>query len=91
MTQYAEDDSLKGKAIDASKQYYQATYISLCDAMKEAMSESEDRLSQYIQDFHAQVDSSANAKIDAAGLYELELKIDKIERNKEDLAQRMNS
>ncbi|AIS58571.1 Bacillus transposase protein [Listeria ivanovii subsp. londoniensis] len=89
--QYAEDDSLKGKAIDASKQYYQATYISLCDAMKEAMSESEDRLSQYIQDFHAQVDSSANAKIDAAGLYELELKIDKIERNKEDLAQRMNS
>ncbi len=91
MTQYAEDDSLKGKAIDASKRYYQATYISLCDAMKEAMSESEDRLSQYIQDFHAQVDSSANAKIDAAGLYELELKIDKIERNKEDLAQRMNS
>ncbi len=91
VTQYAEDDSLKGKAIDASKQYYQATYISLCDAMKEAMSESEDRLSQYIQDFHAQVDSSANAKIDAAGLYELELKIDKIERNKEDLAQRMNS
>ncbi|MBC1585481.1 T7SS effector LXG polymorphic toxin [Listeria seeligeri] len=89
--QYAEDDSLKGKAIDASKRYYQATYISLCDAMKEAMSESEDRLSQYIQDFHAQVDSSANAKIDAAGLYELELKIDKIERNKEDLAQRMNS
>lgn len=91
VTQYAEDDSLKGKAIDASKQYYQATYISLCDAMKEAMSESEDRLFQYIQDFHAQVDSSANAKIDAAGLYELELKIDKIERNKEDLAQRMNS
>ncbi|MBC1724508.1 T7SS effector LXG polymorphic toxin [Listeria seeligeri] len=91
VTQYAEDDSLKGKAIDASKRYYQATYISLCDAMKEAMSESEDRLSQYIQDFHAQVDSSANAKIDAAGLYELELKIDKIERNKEDLAQRMNS
>lgn len=89
--QYAEDDSLKGKAIDASKRYYQATYISLCDAMKEAMSESEDRLSQYIQDFHAQVDSSANAKIDVAGLYELELKIDKIERNKEDLAQRMNS
>ncbi|MBF2599833.1 hypothetical protein IA929_07400 [Listeria seeligeri] len=91
VTQYAEDDSLKGKAIDASKRYYQATYISLCDAIKEAMSESEDRLSQYIQDFHAQVDSSANAKIDAAGLYELELKIDKIERNKEDLAQRMNS
>ncbi|MBC1420533.1 T7SS effector LXG polymorphic toxin [Listeria seeligeri] len=89
--QYAEDDSLKGKAIDASKRYYQVTYISLCDAIKEAMSESEDRLSQYIQDFHAQVDSSANAKIDAAGLYELELKIDKIERNKEDLAQRMNS
>ncbi|EAG3410083.1 transposase [Listeria seeligeri] len=88
---YADDTSLKGKAVEASQRYFDETYSVICKSIIEALDESEDRLSQYIQDFHAQVDSSANAKIDAAGLYELELKIDKIERNKEDLAQRMNS
>lgn len=88
---YADDTSLKGKAVEAPQRYFDETYSVICKSIIEALDESEDRLSQYIQDFHAQVDSSANAKIDAAGLYELELKIDKIERNKEDLAQRMNS
>ncbi|EFR99481.1 putative secreted protein [Listeria seeligeri FSL N1-067] len=91
MTNYAEDDSLKGKAIDASKKYYQTTYFSLCNALKEAMNESEERLTQYIQDFEAQVDSSPSAKIDAEGLYELGKMIDGIESKKEALAQQMNS
>ncbi|EAK8471013.1 hypothetical protein BEL09_08840 [Listeria monocytogenes] len=88
---YTEDSSLKGKAIDASKNYYQMTYVPLCDAIIEAMNESEERLAQYIADFHAQVDGSADARIDADGLYELGKMIDRIEAKKEALAQRMNT
>ncbi|EID5640454.1 LXG domain-containing protein [Listeria monocytogenes] len=88
---YTEDGSLKGKAIDASKNYYQMTYFPLCDAIIEAMNKSEERLAQYIADFHAQVDGSADARIDADGLYELGKMIDRIEAKKEALAQRMNT
>ncbi|ELU8201880.1 LXG domain-containing protein [Listeria monocytogenes] len=88
---YTEDGSLKGKAIDASKNYYQMTYFPLCDAIIEAMNESEERLAQYIADFHAQVDGSADARIDADSLYELGKMIDRIEAKKEALAQRMNT
>ncbi|EDN9503352.1 hypothetical protein FXF42_13355 [Listeria monocytogenes] len=88
---YTEDGSLKGKAIDASKNYYQMTYFPLCDAIIEAMNESEERLAQYTADFHAQVDGSADARIDADGLYELGKMIDRIEAKKEALAQRMNT
>ncbi|EDO1253991.1 hypothetical protein GZE71_002364 [Listeria monocytogenes] len=88
---YTEDSSLKGKAIDASKNYYQMTYFPLCGAIIEAMNESEERLAQYIADFHAQVDGSADAKIDADGLYELGKMIDRIEAKKEALAQQMNT
>ncbi|HFK0382153.1 TPA: T7SS effector LXG polymorphic toxin [Listeria monocytogenes] len=88
---YTEDGSLKGKAIDASKNYYQMTYFPLCDAIIEAMNESEERLAQYIADFHAQVDGSADARIDADGLYELGKMIDRIEAKKEALTQRMNT
>lgn len=91
VTNYVGDNSLKGKAVDASKTYYQMTYFHLCDAIIEAMDESEERLQQYIQDFHAQVDSSPDAKIDADGLYELGKMIDRIESKKEALAQQMNS
>ncbi|HHT5747049.1 TPA: LXG domain-containing protein [Listeria monocytogenes] len=88
---YTEDGSLKGKAVDASKNYYQMTYFPLCDAIIEAMNESEERLAQYIADFHAQVDGSADAKIDADGLYELGKMIDRIEAKKEALVQQMNT
>ncbi|AHF28006.1 hypothetical protein DYZ89_00829 [Listeria monocytogenes] len=67
------------------------TYFPLCDAIIEAMNESEERLAQYIADFHAQVDGSADARIDADGLYELGKMIDRIEAKKEALAQRMNT
>lgn len=67
------------------------TYFPLCDAIIEAMNESEERLAQYIADFHARVDGSADARIDADGLYELGKMIDRIEAKKEALAQRMNT
>ncbi|EEO6567429.1 hypothetical protein G6H68_002775 [Listeria monocytogenes] len=88
---YTEDGSLKGKAVDTSKNYYQITYFPLCDAIVEAMNESEERLAQYIADFHAQVDGSADARIDADGLYELGKLIDRIEAKKEALVQQMNT
>ncbi|HBM3605634.1 TPA: EndoU domain-containing protein [Listeria innocua] len=91
VTNYIEDGSLKGKAVESSKNYYQMTYIPLCDTITEAMNESEERLKRYIQDFHDQVDPSPNAKIDADGLYELVQMIDRIESKKEALYQRMNS
>ncbi|EAC9052908.1 hypothetical protein KW11_11585 [Listeria monocytogenes] len=91
VTNYIEDGSLKGKAVESSKNYYQMTYIPLCDTITEAMNESEERLKRYIQDFHDQVDPSPNAKIDAEGLYELGQMIDRIESKKEALYQRMNS
>ncbi|WP_271006143.1 T7SS effector LXG polymorphic toxin [Listeria seeligeri] len=91
VTDYVDEASLKGKAIDASKRYYQATYFSLCDALIEAMDESEERLAQYIRDFQEEVDSSLDTKIDADGLYELGKMIDRIEGKKEALAQQMNS
>lgn len=91
VTNYIEDGSLKGKAVESSKNYYQMTYIPLCDTITEAMNESEERLKRYIQDFHDQVDPSPNAKIDADGLYELGQRIDRIESKKEALYQRMNS
>ncbi|EJO3401231.1 LXG domain-containing protein [Listeria monocytogenes] len=91
VTNYIEDGSLKGKAVEKSKNYYQMTYIPLCDTITEAMNESEERLKRYIQDFHDQVDPSPNAKIDADGLYELGQMIDRIESKKEALYQRMNS
>ncbi|EAC8099540.1 T7SS effector LXG polymorphic toxin [Listeria monocytogenes] len=88
---YTEDGGLKGKEVDASKNYYQMTYFPLCDAIIEAMNESEERLAQYIADFHAQVDGSADARIDADGLYELGKMIDRIEAKKEALVQQMNT
>ncbi|MBC1668511.1 hypothetical protein HB945_02660 [Listeria welshimeri] len=90
VTNYAEEDSLKGKAIDASKNYYQMTYVPLCKAILEVMEESQERLRQYMDDFHDQVDSSPNARIDEEGLFELGQQIDRLEAKKETLAQRMN-
>ncbi|MBF2493130.1 T7SS effector LXG polymorphic toxin [Listeria welshimeri] len=91
VTNYAEEDSLKGKAIDASKNYYQMTYVPLCKAILEVMEESQERLRQYMDDFHDQVDSSPNARIDEEGLFELGQQIDRLEAKKETLAQRMNA
>ncbi|MBC6116749.1 hypothetical protein HCA12_03035 [Listeria innocua] len=91
VTNYIEDGSLKGKAVESSKNYFQMTYIPLCDTIIEAMNESEEQVKRYIQDFHDQVDPSPNAKIDADGLYELGQMIDRIESKKEALYQRMNS
>ncbi|KNX50279.1 transposase, partial [Listeria monocytogenes] len=67
------------------------TYVALCGAIIEAMNESDERLAQDVADFRAQVDGSADAGIDADGLYDRGKVIDRVEAKKEALAQRMNN
>ncbi|WP_240422355.1 T7SS effector LXG polymorphic toxin, partial [Listeria costaricensis] len=88
---YANDASLKGKAIDTSQDYYAKAYPVLCDSITQAMDLSEERLETYINDFQAQVDPSPDAYVDADGLYELDQQIDRLERRMEDLEQSLTS
>lgn len=82
---YLNDGSITGEAIQASKEYYAGAYIQLCGSMKQALKMSEDKLQQYIQDFHSQVDSSHNARLDADGIYDLNQKINGFENRMENL------
>ncbi|MBC2169550.1 T7SS effector LXG polymorphic toxin [Listeria booriae] len=82
---YLNDGSITGEAIQASKEYYAGAYIQLCGSMKQALKMSEDKLQQYIQDFHSQVDSSHNARLDADGIYDLDQKINGFENRMESL------
>ncbi|MBC1804918.1 T7SS effector LXG polymorphic toxin [Listeria booriae] len=85
VTNYLNDRSITGEAIQASKEYYAGAYIQLCGSMKQALKMSEDKLQQYIQDFHSQVDSSHNARLDADGIYDLGQKINGFENRMENL------
>ncbi|MBC1359504.1 T7SS effector LXG polymorphic toxin [Listeria booriae] len=82
---YLNDESITGEAIQASKEYYAGAYIQLCGSMKQALKMSEDKLQQYIQDFHSQVDPSHNARLDADGIYDLDQKINGFENRMESL------
>ncbi|MBC2159425.1 hypothetical protein HCB21_06585 [Listeria booriae] len=82
---YLNDGSITGEAIQASKEYYAGAYIQLCGSMKQALKMSEDKLQQYIQDFHSQVDPSHNARLDADGIYDLDQKINGFENRMENL------
>ncbi|MBC2369246.1 hypothetical protein HBP99_11410 [Listeria booriae] len=82
---YLNDGSITGEAIQASKEYYAGAYIQLCGSMKQALKMSEDKLQQYIQDFHSQVDPSHNARLDADGIYDLNQKINGFENRMEHL------
>ncbi|MBC1231372.1 hypothetical protein HB816_12990 [Listeria booriae] len=85
VTDYLNDGSITGEAIQASKEYYAGAYIQLCGSMKQALKMSEDKLQQYIQDFHSQVDPSHNARLDADGIYDLNQKINGFENRMESL------
>ncbi|MBC2117359.1 T7SS effector LXG polymorphic toxin [Listeria booriae] len=85
VTNYLNDRSITGEAIQASKEYYAGAYIQLCGSMKQALKMSEDKLQQYIQDFHSQVDPSHNARLDADGIYDLNQKINGFENRMESL------
>ncbi|WP_187286399.1 T7SS effector LXG polymorphic toxin [Listeria monocytogenes] len=74
------DNSLKGKAVDASKNYYQMTYFPLCDDKR-----SYGRKRRKIGAVHPRFSC-----LDADGLYELGKMIDRTESKKEALVQRIN-
>ncbi|MBC1307834.1 T7SS effector LXG polymorphic toxin [Listeria booriae] len=88
---YLNDGSITGEAIQASKEYYAGAYIQLCGSMKQALKMSEDKLQQYIQDFHSQVDSSHNARLDADGIYDLNQKINGFENRMENLTAELSA
>lgn len=85
VTNYLNDGSITGEAIQESKEYYAGAYIQLCGSIKQALKMSEDKLQQYIQDFHSQVDPSHNSKLDADGIYDLDQKINGFENRMENL------
>ncbi|MBC2079181.1 hypothetical protein HCA99_08125 [Listeria booriae] len=89
--QYLNDESITGEAIQASKDYYAGAYIQLCGSMKQALKMSEEKLQQYIQAFHSQVDSSPNAKLDADGIYDLNQKINGFENRMEHLTAELSA
>lgn len=88
---YADDTTLKGKAVDASQRYFDETYSVICKSILEALDESEERLEQYIRDFGDQVDSSPNARIDAELLHEAMSRLADIKRKQEVLLQSLSS
>ncbi|MBC1357842.1 T7SS effector LXG polymorphic toxin [Listeria booriae] len=88
---YLNDESITGEAIQASKDYYAGAYIQLCGSMKQALKMSEEKLQQYIQAFHSQVDSSSNAKLDADGIYDLNQKINGFENRMEHLTAELSA
>lgn len=75
VTGYLNDSTISGETIAASKEYYAATYLPLCNSLKQALNLSESLLRSYINDFHSQVDSSPNARLDADGILDLDQKI----------------
>lgn len=88
---YADDTTLKGKAVDASQRYFDETYSVICKSILEALDESEDKLEQYIHDFGDQVDSSPNARIDAELLQEAMSRLADIKRKQKALMQSLSS
>ncbi|CAM2361545.1 T7SS effector LXG polymorphic toxin [Listeria seeligeri] len=88
---YADDTTLKGKAVDSSQRYFDETYTVICKSIIEALDESEERLQQYIHDFGDQVDSSPNARIDAELLQEAMSRLADIKRKQEALMQSLSS
>ncbi|MBC6135486.1 hypothetical protein HB825_11630 [Listeria booriae] len=88
---YLNDGSITGEAIQVSKEHYAGAYVQLCGSMKQALKMSEDKLQQYIQDFHSQVDSSHNARLDADGIYDLDQKINGFENRMEHLTAELSA
>ncbi|EHD1677215.1 hypothetical protein JR551_002334 [Listeria monocytogenes] len=88
---YAQDNSLKGEAVSASKRYFTSTYTSICQSIIEALDESEERLAQYIREFGSQVDSSPSARIDAEILQEAMAKVSQLQRKEEDLHRQLTA
>ncbi|EAF7769668.1 TPA: T7SS effector LXG polymorphic toxin [Listeria monocytogenes] len=72
---YINDTSISGDAIASSKEYYAGAYFPLCASIKQALDLSERKMQKYITDFHSQVDSSPNSRLDVDGIHDLNQKI----------------
>ncbi|WP_260448937.1 glycohydrolase toxin TNT-related protein [Listeria booriae] len=72
---YINDTSISGDAIASSKEYYAAAYFPLCASIKQALDLSERKMQKYITDFHSQVDSAPNSRLDVDGIHDLNQKI----------------
>ncbi|WP_088838922.1 T7SS effector LXG polymorphic toxin [Listeria sp. ILCC792] len=88
---YIEDTRLSGKAVEASKSYFESSYPALIDTILQAFDTSEELLAQYIQDFHHQVDASPDARIDAEILGQVAEKVASIRKKQEALRQSLSS
>ncbi|MBC1473900.1 hypothetical protein HB852_04675 [Listeria grandensis] len=88
---FLSDSDIQGNIGEQAKAYYQDVYYPLLDATKTSLSDAEERLKKYISDFHAQVDPSANAKLDLARMYELQADMRKYENKIENLKANVNS
>ncbi|EGK1804039.1 transposase [Listeria monocytogenes] len=89
--EYSSDTTIKGKAVEASQQYFNETYSVISKSIIEALDVSEDRLERYIQDFRDQVDPSPNARIDAELLQEAMNRLADIKRKQEALLQSLSA
>ncbi len=86
---YTKESRVSGKAVEASKAYFEASYVPLVDTVLQAMDMSEALLAQYIQDFYSQVDATPDTYIDAELLQDVMADVRRLKREKERLAQSM--
>ncbi|WP_137657449.1 T7SS effector LXG polymorphic toxin [Listeria newyorkensis] len=88
---FLSDSDIQGNIGDQAKAYYRDIYYPLLDGTKTSLIDAEECLKKYISDFHAQVDPSANAKLDLARMYELQADMRKYENKIENLKANVNS
>lgn len=88
---FLSDSEIQGNIGDQAKAYYRDVYYPLLDGTKTCLIDAEECLKKYISDFHAQVDPSANAKLDLARMYELQADMRKYENKIENLKANVNS
>lgn len=88
---FLSDSDIQGEIGDQAKAYYRGVYFPLIKATKNSLQDAEERLKKYVSDFYSQVDSSMNAKLDLARMYELQADMRKYENKIEALKADTNS
>ncbi|EUJ26466.1 T7SS effector LXG polymorphic toxin [Listeria cornellensis] len=88
---YINDTSISGDTIASSKEYYAGAYFPLCASIKQALDLSESKMQKYITDFHSQVDSSPNSRLDVDGIHDLNQKITGFENRLESVTSQLTA
>ncbi|MBC1335128.1 hypothetical protein HCA00_02315 [Listeria booriae] len=88
---FLSDSDIQGEIGDKAKEYYREVYYPLIKATKNSLQDAEERLKKYVSDFYSQVDTSMNAKLDLARMYELQADMRKYENKIEALKADTNS